>query len=388
MRIVYVAQHGSIHTRRWVSFFAERGHEVHVVTCGGGDAVDLDADGAPLPRPYTIHDLGRPRPGKLGYFLKVLPARRLIKRLDPDVLHAHFATSFGMIALMSGTRPLVVTAHGDDVLVAPGTRRPVMKLIVSAVLRAASLITVPADHMCEPVRRLLGPKSQDVPIAVFQYGVEVARLERIAEQARLERAEHKLSGGGGRPLEIVCSRAMLRLYRIDALLDALAILARRGRSFRCHLVGDGPERGALEAQAAALGIAGDVVFHGHVPGRRVEQIVAGADVYVSVSETDGVSLSLLEALALGPVPVLSDIPANRGWIHDGQTGVLVELTAEAIAEGILQASTLDAERVARDNRAVVAERADRTTNLAACELLIDELVGVSWDPSPADSDAA
>ena len=45
-----------------------------------------------------------------------------------------------------------------------------------------------------------------------------------------------------------------------------------------------------------------------------------ADVYVSLAESDGTSIALLEALALGAVPVLSDIPANRAWVRDGETG--------------------------------------------------------------------
>src|SRR5699024_5114191 len=94
-----------------------------------------------------------------------------------------------------------------------------------------------------------------------------------------------------------------------------------------------------------------------------------------------------EALALGPVPVLSDIPANRGWVHDGETGVLTSLDAGAIAGAIARAASLDRERVARDNRSVVAERADRDTNLAACEFLLDDLVGVQWDPTPVAGDA-
>ena len=166
MRIVYVAWHASIHTRRWVSFFAARGHEVHVITCGGGDVLDTTPEGHVLPRTYQVHDLGAPWPGKLGYFRKVRRARRLIRSLEPDVVHAHFATSYGMIAERSGVRPLVVTAHGDDVLIAP--RNPLLGRIVRRVLRAASLITVPADHMRDAVLELLDDRADDVPVAVLR----------------------------------------------------------------------------------------------------------------------------------------------------------------------------------------------------------------------------
>jgi len=374
VRIVYLAWHGSVHTRRWAGWFAERGHEVHVVTCGGGDARDVDGDGTELPLRYAVHELGEPRLGKLGYLLKRGAARRTVRRLQPEVLHAHWLTSYGLLALAADRPdvPLVVTAHGDDVLIAP--RNALMRRLVQRVLRAAQLITVPGDPMHVAVVDLLAPQAPPAAgIAVFQYGVET---QRLAAAGRRARAAALVDG----PLRIVSARSLLHLYRIDALLDALAVLRDEdGLDFHCDLLGDGPERAALEQQARRLGLTDRVTFHGAVTPATVEQHVGAADVYVSVSESDGVSLALLEALSLGPVPVLSDIPANRPWVNDGATGILVDIDAADIADGIRRAARLDRERVAADNLAVVAERADRDTNLAACELLVDSLVGVTWD---------
>lgn len=385
MRICYLAWHGSVHTRRWAGWFAERGHEVHVVTCGDADARDLDADGGPLPLRYRVHDLGLPRGGKLGYLLKLRRARRAVRRIAPDVLHAHWLTSYGLLALAAdrGDVPLVVTAHGDDVLIAP--RSAPLRRLVQRVLRAAKLVTVPSDAMREAVLELLEPApAPEAGIAVFQYGVESQRLAAAGSRHRGPRTGEDRAAC----LRIVSARALLGLYRIDALLEALALLDAQGVTFECDLLGDGPERDALEAQAARLGIADRCRFHGSVAPARVEELVGASDVYVSVSESDGVSLALLEALALGAVPVLSDIPANRPWVNDGATGILVDIDAVDIADGIRRAATLDRERVAADNLAIVGERADRDTNLAACELLVDSLVGVVWDSTvatPADA---
>ncbi len=380
MRIAYLAWQGSVHTRRWAGWFAERGHDVHVITCGDGDARDLDADGLPLPLRYRVTDLGRPRGGKLGYLAKLGAARRVIRRIQPDVLHAHWLTSYGLLALATDRRalPLVVTAHGDDVLIAPSN--PMMRRLVQRVLRAAQLITVPGEPMREAVVDLLEPQAPPAGgIAVFQYGVECRRL---AEAGRRARAASPSDGS----LRVVSARALLDLYRIDALLDAIALLRSDDVHVRCDLLGDGAARAALEERAARLGITDVVRFHGAVTPATVERFVGASDVYVSVSESDGVSLALLEALALGAVPVLSDIPANRPWVNDGATGILVAIDPVDIADGIRRAALLDRERVAADNLSVVAERADRDTNLAACELLVDSLAGVTWDDTPVDGD--
>lgn len=364
MRIVFVAWHGTPHTRRWVTFFAERGHEVHVVTCGDGDMVDVDADGAPLARPYEVHDLGPPRFGKLGYVAKIARARRVVHRLRPDLVHAHYATSYGMLATAAGCHPLVVTSHGDDVLVAPRSRLP--RLVVRTVLRRSDLITVPGDHMVPVVEAIIAPVVKRV--LSFQYGVETDRLAALSDGLRATR-----DAVPGR-IRVVCVRQLWRLYRVDLLLRAVAQLRTEGVDVVCDIAGDGEERGALEALTRELRLEGHVRFHGYVQPAQAERLLASGDVYVSTSETDGLSVSLLEALAMGVVPVLTDIPANRGWVEDGVSGVLVGHSAEEVAQAILAASRLDRETVVRINRTTVRERADRTTNLARLEAVLRSLV--------------
>lgn len=377
MRIAFVAYLGSVHTRRWVAFFAERGHDVHVVTCGGVDGT--------LGVGYSVHDLGRTRFGKLGYLLKILRARRVIRSLGADIVHAHHATSYGLLAIASGVRPLVVTAHGNDVLVSP--RNPAMRPLVRRVIRAASLITVPSTQMRDAAAELISPEKRD--IVVFQYGVEVRRLAELGERRRAEiermvPEERRVE----RVLRIVSARALESIYRIDVLLDALRLLKDARVAFVADVLGDGPDRPALERRMREHGLAGCVAFRGHQPVEEVERSIAASDVYVSVSESDGASIALLEALALGAIPVVSDIPANREWVEDGTGGVLVEIAAAPVADGIRRAALLDREAVAARNRAIVAERADRDTNLASCELLIDALVGVSYDAEPVSDDDA
>jgi glycosyltransferase involved in cell wall biosynthesis len=302
---------------------------------------------------------------KAGYLAKLSPARRTIRRLDPDVVHVHYATSYGLLGLASGVRPLVVTAHGDDLLVAP--RNPVMARLVSRVLRSADLITVPGQHMKDAAETLLRGRTR--PIQVFQYGVESSRLARVAAAARQDAPPN------ARPLRIVSVRPLLRPYRIDVLLAALALLRGRGVDCVCDIIGSGPESGRLQRLAAQLDLDDAVIFRGQLPEEDVERVLASADVYVSVAETDGTSLALLEALALGAVPVVSDIPANSQWVTHGLTGVVVEIGAESLASGIEHAARLDRERVAEHNGMLVARAADRHTNLAAFEKTHPELHG-------------
>src|SRR5436190_2831575 len=162
---------GSLHTERWAAFLAESGHDVHVVTCGGAEAVTT------LPQ-NRVHDVGAPRGSKLGYVAKIPAVRRLVRRIRPDALHVHSATSYGMLGLATKVRPFVVTAHGSDLLRTP--RNPLIRAIVRRVLRGADLVTVPSEQMRRAALALAAP---DAPrIEVFQYGVDTSRLAALGRE--------------------------------------------------------------------------------------------------------------------------------------------------------------------------------------------------------------
>jgi glycosyltransferase involved in cell wall biosynthesis len=357
MRIAFVAWQGSEHTRRWAGFFAERGHDVHVVTCG-----DAPADGKEASSSYGVHDIGEPRFGKPGYLLKIPLARRLIRSLAPDVVHAHHATSYGLLAAMAGVHPLVVTCHGSDVLISG--KQAVSRAVLRRVFDAADLITAPGQHVADAVRTL----GTTTEIAVFQYGVDVDRLRAVAAATR------RTSARTPDRIRLVTARGLDALYRIDDVIRAMAILRERGLECVYDVAGRGTELADLRRLSQEIGIADQVIFHGHLAESEAERLIAEADVYVSVAESDGVSIALLEAMALGPIPVLSDIPANRLWVRDGVNGLLVDMSPVAIADGITRALELDRAEVRRRNLGIVRELGDRDTNLASCEALISELV--------------
>lgn len=342
MRIALVAWVGMPHTERFATFYAAHGHDVHVLTCGG--VAEALAD-----RPYTVHDLGLPRFGKPGYVAKIPRARRLITALRPNIVQAHTATSYGLIALASGAHPLVVTTHGSDVLLSP--RNPFVRQIVRRVLVGADLITTPAEHMRSAIEKLTAGKPLEV--LVLQYGVEVERLAAVGSSVRGERNDDE-------PPRLVTARPLTPLYRTDLILRSLPLLHER-----CELdvAGDGPERSRLEALASELGVCDRVRFHGRIDGAGVERLIAGADVYLSLAESDGVSIALLEALALGTTPVLSDIEANRAWVSDGVNGILTEPTPQALAQAIERARTVDVVAARAVSYDRVRSRANRETNL-------------------------
>jgi glycosyltransferase involved in cell wall biosynthesis len=356
VRIAFLAFHGTIHTRRWVSWFAKRGHDVHVVTCGDDEQIEGYGE-------YEVHDVGSPPLGKVGYLLRAPAVRRVLRSLDADLVHSHQATSYGVLAALSGKHPYVITAHGSDILVAP--HDPLQRSVIRRALRGADLVTVPSEQMSRIVRDLAGPEAR---VLTLQYGVESGRLAEIAD--RMQAAVP----AGPRPLRIVSARPLFPLYRYDALVSALAVLRARELDFTCDLYDDGPERSSLLSQIESLGLTEEVSLHGLQPEAVVMEALARSDLYVSLASSDGASIALLEAMALGAVPVLADIPANRAWVRDGENGVLSGSDVTSIADAIQRGAGLDRATVAAENRALIADRADRDRNLGVLERELEALV--------------
>jgi glycosyltransferase involved in cell wall biosynthesis len=169
---------------------------------------------------------------------------------------------------------------------------------------------------------------------------------------------------------------------VDLTLDALARRRERrdGSPLRYDVVGDGPERGRLEALARRLP-AGSVVFHGALPRADALRVVRGATAFVLPSAPEACGIAYLEAMALGVPPVAVRGEGPSAFVSDGEDGLLVPRTADAVADAI--------DRLAGDPAlaarlgAAAAERARGLDWGASARALLEALPERAPDPVPA-----
>ena len=130
MRIAYLSIGGHIHTRRWLEYFVERGHEVHLLT----------VQPSPI-EGVTVHDIRTRIPWKpLHYAVALHQVRRILRHLSPDLLHTHFLTGYGYWGACSRFHPFIMTVWGDDVYLTP--HQSFLKgRLARHVLREADLVT-------------------------------------------------------------------------------------------------------------------------------------------------------------------------------------------------------------------------------------------------------
>jgi glycosyltransferase involved in cell wall biosynthesis len=291
---VLVLGTASIHVERFVRGLCAAGRPVVLATHG-----ELAIEPLPGLLERTTIDLGvlsrsaRPR------------IRTLIRRWRPGVVHAHQANSVAWHAVAAaGAVPVVVTLWGSDVLQTPGIS-PLHRWMVQRALRGAAAWTADARVLLDAAAALAGPAAKArrewIPIGI----APPPPPEPQAQQRR-----------------ILSCRLHKPLYRIDAVLRAFARLPAEAAPWVLEVAAGGSETAALQRLAGELQLGARVEFTGMLGAEALARAYRRSAVFVSVPVSDGTSVSLLEAMAAGCVPVLSDLPANREWITDGANGVL------------------------------------------------------------------
>jgi glycosyltransferase involved in cell wall biosynthesis len=209
--------------------------------------------------------------------------------------------------------------------------------------RRATHVTAVSEAVAGTVVAFGVPRER---ITVIPNGVDMARFDGAGAD------RGALGAANGEP--VVGSVGCLAARKDYAtLLDALARMAARGRRFHAALVGDGPERAALERQAGALGIGDRVTFLGERPD--IERLLPAMDVFVLSSREEGIPNALLEAMAAGRPSVATAVGGTPEVLEDGVTGWLVPPSDPQALSVAIEQTLADPEEAAR--RGAAARRA-------------------------------
>jgi glycosyltransferase involved in cell wall biosynthesis len=232
--------------------------------------------------------------------------------------------------------------------------------MVGHVVKKANLVISWDDHLTKAL-----PKRKCTTILTIPRGIRLDVFLR--EDGPI----------GEREATIVCTRALKKWYRVDLLLDAFARVAETNQEARLVIIGEGPEKENLKELSERLEMAGRVSFVGRLTAAGVADVLKSSRVYVAQIAFDGVSASLLEAMASGAFPVVPDNEANRRWIRDGENGLLFERDdseelAKCLARGLEDEEL--AKKAARINKEIVRERADQSVNMKVIESRLRDLV--------------
>ena len=241
---------------------------------------------------------------------------RLLRRSRIDVVHTHntYAHFYGALAAKLAGVPVVVnTQHGRGC--GQGWKAKAQFRIANRFANRIVGVSQDAANLC---------RDQDQRAA--------DRITTIWNGIDLEKFTCR---GPSDKLAAISVSRLSPEKDLATLLKAVAIAAAEVPDFRLKIVGDGREKSSLQTLARQLGIDGRVEFLGE--RRDVPDLLAGAGFFVSSSLTEGISLTLLEAMAVGLPIVATSVGGNPEVVVDGETGWLVPAgDAQALAAGIVE----------------------------------------------------
>ena len=286
----------------------------------------LEAASADLPGLWT--ELEAARGEEAGIVYQAVRLALEARRRGIHLLHAHFAsvaTTVTRLAARFAGLPYTFTAHAKDIFL-----DTVQPDDLQRKLRDAAAVVTVSDYNLQFLRRT--------------YGAAAARVHHIYNGLDLERFPYEAPHD--RPPQIVAVGRLVEKKGFGDLIEACALLARRGRTFHCQIIGTGELAGDLQAQiahprAGTRGLEASVELLGPRPQNELRRYLRRAAVFAAPcvvardGNREGLPTVLLEAMALGVPCVSTDVTGIPEVLRDGETGLMVpQQDPEALAAAI------------------------------------------------------
>lgn len=303
-----------------------------------------------------IRKLNAAGPRLLRNFVAAHALRRALHDARPDILLVLYGGRFAALAMASGFRPYAVYVVGSDVHASRGIGR----LVTRRALSRAHLVLA-NGHALAQAARLLSPRAKVTDLYI---GLDAERFSP---------PDVEFTGPPG----IICTRGFADVYDNATVVRAVGYLELEAPSdFRVTFSAGGPLLDEARKLAQELHLDHRIDFLGGIP--ELAPILRTHQIYVSMAVHDGMSISLLEAMAVGLLPIVSDTAANREWydprirnmalVPVGDAHGLATAMSDALADPDWR------ERVRSHNRQLVVEVANIRANMRRLSRMMDSIL--------------
>lgn len=307
MKLCVIGNPNSLHTHRWISYFVRREYQVHLI----GQRVPK----RPVPAGVIFHDLTRlTRIRKLRFLIWALVIRRWVRQIQPDLLHAHGVASSGWLGAAAGFHPLLITAHGSDLLLLE-QRSWFHRQLSLWALKKADYITCVSQDLAQKAR-VLGIEPERLETVYLGVDTEVFHPETIRSRLNL--------GPGPVVLSI---RATKPIYNPLDIAQAIPLVCQQVPLARFVILTYNADP-TLLAQFQSIvqrgGVATAVQYVGELADdHAIADYYRAADIAISIPSSDGTPKSVQEAMACGTPVIVSDVPSLHEWVKHEREGLFV-----------------------------------------------------------------
>ena len=327
MRLLLLSNPNSVHTIKWAKSLADNG--VDIIIFGLNDFIVNDYVNYSNIEVLTLNESLSRKEGSMSKlkYLKALPAiKRIIKEFKPDIIHAHYATSYGLLGALSGFSPFVISVWGSDVFSFPKKSFLHRAMLKFNLEKADKILST--SHIMAKETALYTNKN----IEVTPFGIDMEQFKPMTIKSLFDK----------KYIVIGTVKSLEKEYGIEYLIKAFKILSDKYKELPLKLliVGGGSLDLKLKQLTKSLNIEGQTIFTGKVPFEDVSKYHNMLSVSVFLSNSESFGVSIIEASSCAKSVVVSNVGGLPEVVEDGVSGFIVppmdpETTVTAIEKLIL-----------------------------------------------------
>lgn len=305
MKICYLSDANNIHTKKLCYFFRDKGYDVSVISLNDGEIEGVKVYSMSLKIKNVSNTIS-----KIRYLKNVAKIKNLVNEIKPDILHAQYATSYGLIGSLVNYKPYILSVWGSDVYDFPKIS-PIHKAILKYNLRKTDLILSTSKCMANETN-----KYTDRDILITPFGVDINKFYPNFNRNKDNNDE----------IIIGTVKTLEDIYGIDTLIKAFAYLKNnnKDKNIKLRIAGRGSKEKELKKLSEDLGIEDCVEFLGFISQDKVAEEFRSFDVAVFPSQYESFGVAAVEAQACGTPVVVSNVDGLMEATKPGTTSLVFE----------------------------------------------------------------
>lgn len=322
----------SIHSIRYLEAFKQKNYDTSIIA-DSHTWIDPHPQSTPT---YMIPQLTKANFAK-RYIPNITTIHRILKNTKPDLVHLHLQHHYSPAIILAGI-PFILTSWGMEILTLP-TDNILLKAMAKTAAWKAHRITVDANLLKRIWTQLGVPPNK---IQIIPFGIDLKTFNPNIDGTVIK----KKLGIPKNNIVLISTRALRNHhYNVATFIKAMPLILKSCNHATFIVKGKGPLENYLKKLATKLSVTDQIHFIGLVSQTEHARYLAAADIYISTCFIDTTSVSLLEAMATGLAPIVTDIEGNREWITPGENGLTFSpQDYKALAQQAIQLINNDALR--------------------------------------------
>tara|TARA_B100000029_G_scaffold504608_1_gene583761 strand:+ start:52 stop:1158 length:1107 start_codon:yes stop_codon:yes gene_type:complete len=313
MKILILSDANSVHTVKWISELKKHDFKLMLFSLFKPNKVynelyskwDVIVESPNLR--HKISDLREPNLSKLNYLRGFFPLKRIIKNFEPDILHAHYASSYGVLAFLSRFKPFIISVWGSDILDFP-YKNLLNRLLIKKIISSANSVCSTSDAMIKSLKKEYNISD----VHLIPFGVDTEQFFPSQNKQK--------------PFTVGTIKSIEKHNGIDCLIDAANIIVNQKNKNKIEflIVGRGTLLEYMKQKVVNLNLQNYIKFKGHVSIEESAAYHRKLSLFIAVSTRESFGVAVLEAAACGVPAITSDVGGLPEVNKHGHTGLVIK----------------------------------------------------------------